>query len=60
MRDPVCKGGEYWGFTVRIAQGLSSVFLECPFSGGYDLVIGTSERGNYVRSLVDLHLFSHK
>ena len=60
MRDHVRKGGEYWGFTVRIAQGLSSVFLECPFSGGYDLVIGTSERGNYVRHLSDLHLFSHQ
>lgn len=37
--------GLYWGYTVRRAGPLSSVFTECPFAGGYDLTIGTSERG---------------
>lgn len=47
--EPVTEYGDYWGFAVRIAQGLSSVFMECPFASGYDLVIGTSERGDPVR-----------
>ena len=39
--------GTYWGFTTRMASSISAVFEECPFSDdGYDLKIGTSERGN--------------
>lgn len=30
---------------MRLAQSLSAVFSECPHKGGYDLTIGTSERG---------------
>ncbi|MEW5313926.1 MAG: hypothetical protein WDW38_005457 [Sanguina aurantia] len=37
--------GLYCGFNVRIAHGLSRVFTACPFKGGYDLAVGTSERG---------------
>lgn len=56
-REPVEKLGWYWGYTVRLASSLSSVLTSCPFSSdptaGYDLVIGTSERGV---SLTDLSL----
>lgn len=41
--------GTYWGYTVRIASSMKAIFDECPYpleSGGYDLTIGTSERGN--------------
>lgn len=39
--------GTYWGFTTRLADSISGVFEECPFSDdGYDLKIGTSERGS--------------
>lgn len=38
----------YWGYRVRFAPGLSSVFSKCPFKGGYDVTIGTSDKGqNY-------------
>mmetsp|Transcript_13428 Transcript_13428/g.31614 ORF Transcript_13428/g.31614 Transcript_13428/m.31614 type:complete len:500 (+) Transcript_13428:163-1662(+) len=41
------EDGTYWGFTTRIADSISAVFEECPFSDdGYDLKIGTSERGS--------------
>lgn len=56
-REPVEKLGWYWGYTVRLASSLSAVLTACPFSSsadaGYDLVIGTSERGV---SLTDLAL----
>lgn len=38
--------GTYWGYTTRIANSILNVFDECPFEGGYDLKIGTSERGD--------------
>jgi methyltransferase len=41
--------GTYWGYTVRTASSMKLIFDECPYpseSGGYDLTIGTSERGN--------------
>lgn len=39
------KAGYYWGYSTRSASSLSAVLTECPFDGGYDLTIGTSERG---------------
>ncbi|KAJ6446849.1 deoxyribose-phosphate aldolase [Purpureocillium lavendulum] len=52
-KGPVCvnpaapreEGGYYWGYTVRRASSLSNVFTESPYEGGYDISIGTSERG---------------
>jgi predicted SPOUT superfamily RNA methylase MTH1 len=38
--------GTYWGYTTRLASSINAVFEECPFEGGYDLKIGTSERGD--------------
>lgn len=29
--DPHAKSGTYWGYTVRIASGLSAVFSGCPY-----------------------------
>ena len=40
--------GFYWGYAVRLADSLSAVFSKCPFEGGYDLTLGTSERGAVV------------
>ncbi|KAI9796683.1 MAG: hypothetical protein M1833_006023 [Piccolia ochrophora] len=39
------ESGFYWGYNVRQASSLSTVFTEAPFDGGYDLSFGTSERG---------------
>lgn len=38
--------GAYWGYTTRIASSIKAIFDECPYPGGYDLKIGTSERGD--------------
>ena len=38
--------GTYWGYTTRMASSINAVFDECPFEEGYDLKIGTSERGD--------------
>ncbi|KAI1232101.1 hypothetical protein IHE44_0007157 [Lamprotornis superbus] len=50
--------GLYWGYSVRLASCLSAVFSECPFKEGYDLSIGTSERGSSVDQ-VTLPSFRH-
>lgn len=43
--EPRTKMGLYWGYQTRIAKSFKAVFDECPFDGGYDLTMGTSERG---------------
>ncbi|CAJ2504161.1 Uu.00g115550.m01.CDS01 [Anthostomella pinea] len=42
---PRTEGGYYWGYSTRRCKSLASVFEECAYEGGYDLSIGTSERG---------------
>ncbi|GMN46628.1 hypothetical protein TIFTF001_015804 [Ficus carica] len=44
------EAGIYWGYKVRYASNLSSVLKECPYKGGYDHLIGTSEHGSIVKS----------
>nr|CCA17295.1 conserved unknown protein putative [Albugo laibachii Nc14] len=44
--EPRQKTGIYWGYTCRFAPSLRHVWQECPYESGYDLKIGTSERGN--------------
>merc|ERR1712032_668996 len=45
------ESGIYWGYTTRIAASFMDVFEGCPYKSkagcnGYDLKIGTSERGD--------------
>ena len=40
------ENGTYWGYSTRLADSITDVFDSCPFEGGYDLKIGTSERGD--------------
>ncbi|ROT41091.1 deoxyribose-phosphate aldolase 2 [Sodiomyces alkalinus F11] len=49
------EGGYYWGYAVRRASSLSAVFEESPFEGGYDVSIGTSERGDSVSRAFPRH-----
>ncbi|KAK9161188.1 hypothetical protein Syun_007529 [Stephania yunnanensis] len=52
--------GLYWGYKVRYASSISSVFKECPYEGGYDHTIGTSEHGTIVHSMdLTIPKFSH-
>jgi len=46
--QPRQQKGLYWGYQVRVATSLGAVFTECPYRGGYDCLIGTSERGKSV------------
>ncbi len=50
-KKPKHKSGLYWGYTVRLASGLVEIFDECPFDSGYDLKIGTSERGDAIETI---------
>uniref|UniRef100_A0A671QI92 28S rRNA (uridine-N(3))-methyltransferase n=1 Tax=Sinocyclocheilus anshuiensis TaxID=1608454 RepID=A0A671QI92_9TELE len=43
---PRTEAGLYWGYSVRLASCLSAVLTECQYKDGYDLTVGTSERGN--------------
>lgn len=45
---PRTEAGLYWGYSVRVASGLGDVFTACPYKGGYDLTIGTSDKGESV------------
>ncbi|KAL1832480.1 hypothetical protein ACET3Z_002131 [Daucus carota] len=44
------EAGAYWGYKVRYAANISSVFQSCPYQGGYDHLIGTSEHGLFFKS----------
>ena len=46
--EPRETAGLYWGYSVRLASCLGEVFQASPHTGGYDLTIGTSERGKDV------------
>lgn len=48
---PRAETGVYWGYQVRVAKSLSEVFTGSPFEDGYDLTIGTSDRGESVHGL---------
>ncbi|XP_074141028.1 putative methyltransferase C9orf114 homolog isoform X1 [Sminthopsis crassicaudata] len=57
-QEPRTHAGLYWGYSVRLASCLSAVFAEGPYKDGYDLTIGTSERGEDLSS-VQLPNFNH-
>ncbi|XP_062025901.1 uncharacterized protein LOC133742241 [Rosa rugosa] len=40
----------YWGCKVRYASNITSVMTECPYEGGYDHLIRTSEHGQIINS----------
>ncbi|KAL8254949.1 hypothetical protein R6Q59_033170 [Mikania micrantha] len=44
------EAGMYWGYKVRYAANISSALKGCPYKGGYDYLIGTSEHGDIVKS----------
>ncbi|CAG9772423.1 unnamed protein product [Ceutorhynchus assimilis] len=45
---PRSETGVYWGYNVRIANSLSKIFSQCPYKEGYDLTIGTSDKGSSI------------
>ncbi|XP_038045984.1 putative methyltransferase C9orf114 homolog [Patiria miniata] len=55
---PCTEAGLYWGYSVRLASGLGAVFSQSPYKDGYDVTLGTSERGTDVDQL-QLSAFRH-
>lgn len=49
--QPRSETGIYWGYSVRVAASLSDIFTKSPYENGYDLTIGTSDKGKNVHSL---------
>ncbi|XP_008560930.1 putative methyltransferase C9orf114 homolog [Microplitis demolitor] len=45
--------GLYWGYTVRLARSLTEIFEKCPYEEGYDLTVGTSDKGKSVDEIED-------
>lgn len=54
---PRREAGYYWGYDVRTCSSLSTVLSESPYDSGYDLLIGTSERGDPISTILaaDVH-----
>lgn len=50
--EPREKLGIYWGYTIRMANSLNEVLNTCPYDGGYDLKIGTSDKGDVIDNVV--------
>lgn len=42
---PRTETGIYWGYTVKLVKHLTEVLTNCQYKGGYDLTIGTSDKG---------------
>lgn len=49
--EPRRETGVYWGYTVRVAHSLSDIFTKTPYQGGYDLTVGTSDRGKSIKEV---------
>ncbi|KAH0554515.1 putative methyltransferase C9orf114 [Cotesia glomerata] len=47
------ENGIYWGYSVRIARSLSEIIEKCPYKEGYDVIVGTSDKGKSVDHLDD-------
>jgi hypothetical protein len=45
---PRDEDGTFWGYATRLTSSINAIFAKCkcPYEGGYDLRVGTSERGN--------------
>ncbi|CEM20350.1 unnamed protein product [Vitrella brassicaformis CCMP3155] len=61
-QEPAQRAGLYWGYQTRAASSLQEVFTHCPLDpggGGYDLTIGTSERGDVLTRDYQMPPFKH-
>jgi len=48
---PRLTHGIYWGYQTRLARTFGEIFSECPYKGGYDMLIGHSVAGKSVDTL---------
>ncbi|KAL0122994.1 hypothetical protein PUN28_007561 [Cardiocondyla obscurior] len=45
---PRAETGVYWGYSVRLVKNLTQVLTTCQYKEGYDLTIGTSDKGTLI------------
>lgn len=59
--EPTKVQNLYWGYSVRIAHSLSEVLTKSPYPGGYDLTLGTSDKGKNIDDIKkkELKTFNH-
>jgi len=59
--EPLKALSLYWGYSVRIAHSLSEVLTKSPYKSGYDVTIGTSDKGKKIDDLKkkELKNFEH-
>lgn len=57
--DPRTKKGLYWGYKTRVAASLKEALEGSSYDEGYDLMVGTSERGQVVDHEFKLPKFKH-
>lgn len=58
--QPRLETGIYWGYTVRIAKSFSDIFTNSAYENGYDLTVGTSDKGNSLHAIESKSLkFNH-
>uniref|UniRef100_A0A1B6JQI8 Uncharacterized protein n=1 Tax=Homalodisca liturata TaxID=320908 RepID=A0A1B6JQI8_9HEMI len=58
--QPRTELGVYWGYSVRLAKSLSNVFAKAPYQEGYDLTIGTSDKGSLLEDCDDSEFSNFK
>ncbi|XP_051172139.1 putative methyltransferase C9orf114 homolog [Leptopilina boulardi] len=56
---PRSETGIYWGYSVRLANCISEIFTKCPYTAGYDLSIGTSDKGSCIDDIPSHSLKYH-
>ncbi|KAG7174601.1 methyltransferase-like 1 [Homarus americanus] len=56
--EPRVEAGYYWGYRVRVAHSLTEVLTGSRFPDGYDLLIGTSDKGEDIKK-TEYPTFSH-
>ena len=49
--EPRKATGIYWGYNVRVANSISQVFSQSPYPDGYDVTVGTSDKGANVHEV---------
>ena len=53
---PRSETGVYWGYSVRLASNITEIFSKCPYAEGYDLSIGTSDKGSSIDDIPSSNL----
>lgn len=53
---PRLETGIYWGYSVRLAANLTEIFSKCPYPKGYDLTVGTSDKGTSIDNVKEKSL----